>query len=139
MNLNIERLKRITDKYRQRKRQRFPDYFNSYRVTVMAVLVKGGSVLAMSDNDHLRRKYPFKRENRYTDYNGYHAELNVINQCNKKQLLGSTIIIYARGLEHSTRSSFPCKACLEAIRRVGIKKIVYFEKNQRQSVNVNSL
>lgn len=80
-----------------------------------AVIVRGGCVLSKAFN--ISR--PLDSANRG------HAEVRAI--CNRDDLAGATIYI-ARS---NCRISRPCRACFEAIRKAGIRKIVFIDQGGR--------
>jgi tRNA(Arg) A34 adenosine deaminase TadA len=137
--MKIEFLKRITQERRDAKRQDSPETFKRHRITMIALIIKGGSLLALAENNYQRLSYPFKKRNCYRHTSGLHSELAVINKCTASQLKGSTIVIYGLGGLHPPRSSKPCSACMKAIKSVGIKKIIYFENEIQKKMMVNSL
>lgn len=99
----------------------------SQKVCMVAVITKGGSVLATGENDYSRLAYPFKSRNGYKPGAGLHAELAAINKLAKRQLAGSTITVYGLCQAGPPVSTKPCPACMEAIAAVGIKRVVWFE------------
>jgi deoxycytidylate deaminase len=103
------------------------------RLTMIAIIKKGGNIISIGINDYFRLAYPFKDVNNYSKYSGLHAELDAINKCTKEQLKGSTIIVY--GLSRTGKlplSSRPCKSCYNAIKSVGIKKMIYYNKEGKE-------
>lgn len=90
-----------------------------------AVIVKAGSVLSMGVN-----KWRNKMVNppvTTTDYNpflSYHAEVDAINHANA-DLNGATIFIARIGKDGTERFSRPCQRCTQAIKKAGIRKVIY--------------
>jgi deoxycytidylate deaminase len=98
------------------------------RITMVAVIQKGGKILSIGINDYFRLCYKFKDRNQYGEYQGLHAELAAIKKCTKKQLQGSIMSVYGQTVQGNfPKSTRPCCNCLNAIKAVGIRKIVYYE------------
>jgi tRNA(Arg) A34 adenosine deaminase TadA len=116
-----------------------PSKYVRQRVTMISIIFKGNSILAIGENNYDRKQYPFKWKNKYKSYSGLHSELDAINKCNKHQLKGATIAIYGLRRINMVTSTFPCASCLNAIKDVGIKKIIYWKDNVQHNVNVTEL
>ena len=105
------------------------------RVTMIAIITKNGRVLSIGHNDKNRLSFPFKHKNGYSDLSGIHAEVDSIRKCFKSQLKGATITV----IGINTRSgnmvlSKPCISCMNAIKEVGIKRIIYFDKDGKKYI-----
>jgi len=103
------------------------------RVTMLAIITKNGRTLSIGHNNKNRLAFPFKKINGYSSLSGIHAELDAIRKCFKSQLKGATITV----IGINTRSwnqvlSKPCEYCMNAIKEVGIKKIIYFDKTGKK-------
>ena len=99
------------------------------RVTMLAVITKNGRVLSIGHNNKNRLSFNFKQKNGYSDLSGIHAEVDSIRKCFKSQLKGATItVIGINSRSNNQVMSRPCNACLNAIKEVGIKRIIYFDK-----------
>lgn len=107
------------------------------RVTVLAVVVKGGAIVSIGTNDYYRQKYRFKQWNKYNDLAGLHAELSAIFNCRKEVLNGATMVIIG-GTRSGNEiiSSKPCEGCMNAIREVGIRKLIYFDGDEMKKEKV---
>jgi deoxycytidylate deaminase len=98
------------------------------RITMIAIIQKGGKILSIGINNYFRLCYKFKEKNKYGRYQGLHAELDAIKKCTKEQLKGSTMIIYGQTIQGNfPKSTRPCEACYRAIVLTKIKKIIYYE------------
>jgi deoxycytidylate deaminase len=137
--IHHNQIHKLTVKRRNRKKCYNPSYFKIHRVTMISIILKGGSILAIGENDYERKSYAFKNKNGYKQYQGLHSELAAINKCTKEQLKGSTIIIYGLGGEQVPYSTKPCEHCLHAIKDVGIKTIIYYEHGEQKKLRVSSL
>lgn len=104
------------------------------RVCMVAMISKGGNILSTGINKVDRKKFPFKIRNQYPHYAGLHAEMNAINKCTKNQLSNASIIIIGISSAGNLLKSKPCKACMNAIKAVGIKKVTYFDKTGQKFV-----
>ncbi len=105
------------------------------RVTMISIITKNGRVLSIGHNNKNRLSFPYKTENKYPSLSGIHAEMDSIRKCFKSQLKGATITI----IGINTRSwnqvmSKPCEACMNAIKEVGIKRIIYFDKDEKKYI-----
>ncbi len=102
---------------------------------MFSVITKGGRVLSMGHNNKNRLSFPFKSENGYSSLSGMHAEYDAIRKLFKFQLKDSTIMVF--GFNRKSNNpilSKPCKACMNAIKEVGIKKIIYFDKQGKKYI-----
>lgn len=74
------------------------------------------------------KSHPHVKE-RGPDYSlSVHAELHAIFKAEKRNpnmLKGSTLVVYREDREGNIKSSRPCPMCMERIKAVGIKFIVY--------------
>jgi tRNA(Arg) A34 adenosine deaminase TadA len=140
MNLNINKLNQLVINIRnERDNHTNSNKYTKQRITMISMIVKGGNILAIGENDYDRKSYPFKTVNRYKSYNGLHSELAAINQCTAEQLKGSTIVVYGLRRVNAPYSTKPCPSCINAIKAVGIKKIVYYENGIQITAKVNTL
>lgn len=138
--LNQKRIHDLALNSKNKIKRRHPEYFDKFRMCMIAIIIKGNSVIATSSSNQDRKTYPFKFQNKYEQRHGYHAELNVINKCTSQQLRGSTIIVYGlTGGNNYPFSTKPCEHCLNAIKNVGIKKIIYFENGEQKKLMVASI
>jgi tRNA(Arg) A34 adenosine deaminase TadA len=139
--INIDTLQKLVINIRQSQQSKInnPNKYVRQRVTMISIIFKGNCILSIGENNYDRKQYPFKGKNKYKPYNGLHSELDAINKCNKDQLKGSTIAVYGLRRINAPYSTKPCPCCLNAIKDVGIKKIIYWENNQQQIIKVNDL
>ena len=94
-----------------------------------AVLVKGSSVRSASCNKHRHCSFGsrFRREGRGDAT--LHAELGAILGMERSTTQGATIYVARINREGKARISKPCRMCENAMRHVGIKKVVYTNHN----------
>lgn len=102
---------------------------SSYYFKVGAVIVKGNRVLATGFN-----KIAHCRVNDFK--NSRHAEMDaILKLINHKEglssLAGSTIYV-SRITKSGVGLARPCPKCMELIKSVGIREIVYTTENQTQ-------
>ena len=99
-----------------------------------AAIIKGGNIISIGNNKYNRLSYPYKQMNGYSKLSGLHAELDAIKKCSKSSLLGATIVITGVTKAGNRILTKPCPACRNAIRAVGIKKIIYFDKSGQKHI-----
>ena len=60
------------------------------------------------------------------DFKTMHAEISALYDCikHKKDVKGSTVIVYRRG----GRMSKPCSCCESTLKKFGVKKVIYSNK-----------
>ena len=94
------------------------------RFQMGAVIIKKGKILSVGNNSY--KTHPKYGSGKYCYL---HAEGAAIYNAiiNRKDLCGAEIYVYRR----YGRISKPCKYCLELIKSVGIKKIIY--TNERRN------
>ncbi len=92
---------------------------SSYYHQLGAVVVKKNKPLSVGYNKphktHPEAKTPFKT---------VHAEFDAIKKLSEDELRGATIYVL-RNAKSGSRMAKPCRFCMELIRLVGIKKVVY--------------
>ena len=94
-----------------------------------AVLVKGNSVRSVSCNKHRHCSFGarFRKEGRGEAT--LHAELGAILGVDRSTTRGSTVYVARINREGEARISKPCPMCESALRHVGVKRVVYTDKN----------
>lgn len=117
----IHRLLKITEIHRKVR--------NDQKVAMIAMIIRGGNVIAIGKNNYHRLSFPYRTQDNYSKFSGIHAEKDAIRKCTKEQLKNSSIIIFGMNVSSGNIvKSKPCKSCLSAIKSVNIKKIIYFDK-----------
>jgi deoxycytidylate deaminase len=87
-----------------------------------SVIVKGGRVISTGMNKD--RSHPrIVSSEHIKDHCSVHAEIDAIKKA--RDVHGATIYVARVNKRGEARDSRPCKRCYEAIRKNGIKKIVY--------------
>lgn len=70
--------------------------------------------------------------------NGMHAEVHALDRANPKRLKGSTIYVAGRRASSGNMvESKPCPNCMDWIKTVKIRRIVYLDKTIWRTVHVN--
>lgn len=88
-----------------------------------SILVKSGRILARGLN-----KYNAINELawKYFGYQTIHAEIDALNQVwDKRNIKGATLFVFRTKKNGDPGNSRPCNRCLNAIRDLGVRKIVY--------------
>lgn len=98
-----------------------------------AVIVKGGSVLAVGANKWRNKTLNPENIEGYNPYLTYHAEVDAISR-SSSDLTGATIYIARIGKDGEQKFSRPCMRCLKAIKTAGIKKIIYTTESETSYV-----
>ena len=90
-----------------------------------AVLVKGSNVVNVSCNKNKFSSFAlkFRRDNK--DYATVHAELGSVLNVERSNTEGATVYVVRTNNQDDLRLSKPCDMCEEAMRWVGIKKVIY--------------
>lgn len=96
-----------------------------------AILVKGSSIRNVACNKH--RHCGFGK--RFRDHNDgdatLHAELGAILGMDRNITQGSTIYVVRINREGHPRMSKPCPMCESAMKHVGVKRVVYTNRDGR--------
>ena len=94
-----------------------------------AVLVKGASVVNVSCNKNKFSSFAkrFKKKNKH--FATVHAELGSVLNVERRNTEGATIYVVRTNSNDELRLSKPCDMCEEAMRWVGIKKVIYSTNN----------
>jgi len=90
-----------------------------------AVLVKGSNVVNVSCNKNKFSSFALKFRRRNKDYATVHAELGSVLNVERSNTEGSTVYVVRTNNQDDLRLSKPCNMCEEAMRWVGIKKVIY--------------
>lgn len=105
------------------------------RVQMIAIITKNGRVLSIGHNSKYRLSFPFKKENGYSELSGMHSEMDAIRKVYSSLLKGATITVLGINSRSNNQvMSKPCNACINAIKAVGIKKIIYFGKDGKKYI-----
>ena len=96
-----------------------------------AVLVKGSSVRNMACNKHRHCHFGKRFRQAHTGTATLHAELGVILGMDRSITRGATVYVARVNKEGDPRMSKPCPMCENAMRHVGIKRVVYTNRNGR--------
>lgn len=113
---------------------------STYKHKLAACLVSGGRIIAINHNQ-LRHH---KRGSRWSEYPGsLHSEVACITSINKDKIKNATLYVLriSNGKQPKPMLSLPCSNCMELIKWVGIKKVIYSTKEAPfiKEVKVNEL
>jgi len=87
-----------------------------------SVIVKGGRVISTGINKD--RSHPLIVSSEHIkEHCSVHAEVDAIKKA--KDTTGATIYVARVNRRGQTRDSRPCNRCYDAIKKSGIKKIIY--------------
>jgi deoxycytidylate deaminase len=100
------------------------------RIKIGAIIVYKKEILSVEVNvkktHPLQKKYNSLRFECQPEYNHYlHAELRAIINSSKNNLQGANIYVFREDLRGRLAPCRPCPACMEVIKKYGIKKIFY--------------
>jgi len=90
-----------------------------------AVLVKGSNVVNVSCNKNKFSSFALKFRRYNKDYATVHAELGSVLNVERSNTEGATVYVVRTNNQDELRLSKPCDMCEEAMRWVGIKKVIY--------------
>ena len=94
-----------------------------------AVLTKGASILNLGVNKKQYSSFAARFRDS-PDHATIHAELGCILGVDRQSTSGSTVYVVRINPQGEWRLSKPCRMCQEAMRHVGIKRVIYsVEKN----------
>jgi deoxycytidylate deaminase len=102
----------------------FPDYRHG------AILVKGNSIRNISSNKSNFCSFGNRFRSMIPGKATLHAELGAILGIDRSITEGATIFVMRVGKEGDYKMSMPCAMCHEAMRHVGIKKVIYSINNE---------
>ena len=100
-------------------RSLFPDYRHG------AVLVKGSSVRNTSFNKDNYCAFGTRFQKEHSGRTTLHAELGAILGLDRHITDGATVYVARIGREDDYKLSKPCHMCHQAMKHVGIKRVVY--------------
>ena len=103
----------------------FPDYRHG------AVLVKGNKVRNVSFNKDNYCSFGHRFRKEQEGHATLHAELGVVLGLDRNITDGATIYVARIGKADDYRLSKPCAMCHEAMKHVGIKRVVYTINNKK--------
>lgn len=109
---------------------------SSYKTRHGAVLVKGGSVINFSHNciDYCAFGNRFRKDPGPATI---HAELGAILGIDKSQTNGATLYVVRLDKNGKMKLSKPCEMCYNALRFVGVKKVIYsIDENHVESCKI---
>lgn len=90
-----------------------------------AVLSKGSTVINTAFNKNKFSSFAMRFKKQNPKDATIHAELGAILNMDRKQTEGSIVYVVRTNKQQEFRMSKPCDMCEEALRWVGIKKVVY--------------
>jgi len=94
-----------------------------------AVLVKGSSVRNVSCNKQRHCHFGKRFRAPHTGNATLHAELGVILGIDRTKTQGATVYVARINSDGARRMSKPCSMCEAAMRHVGVKKVVYTDRD----------
>ena len=94
-----------------------------------AVLVKGSSVRNVSCNKQRHCHFGKRFRDPHTGNATLHAELGVILGMDRTKTQGATVYVARINSDGERRMSKPCPMCEAAMRHVGVKKVVYTDRD----------
>lgn len=103
---------------KQAKKSQFPKFRHG------AVLVKGGSVISVSENKNQFCSFA----NRFVSHQGHgtiHAELGCVLGLDNSKTKDSVLYVVRLNNNNKLCMSRPCNMCQNVLRFVGIKKVFY--------------
>jgi deoxycytidylate deaminase len=104
---------------RTASQSRFPDYRHG------AVLVKGSSVRNTSFNKDNYCAFGNRFQKEHSGRTTLHAELGAILGLDRRITEGATVYVARIGREDDYKLSKPCHMCHQAMKHVGIKRVIY--------------
>ena len=96
-----------------------------------AVLVKGNSVRNVSCNKYRHCNFGARFRENNTGIPTLHAELGAILGMDRSVTQGATIYVVRINREGAPRMSKPCPMCESALKHVGVKRVVYTDRDGR--------
>ena len=96
-----------------------------------AVLVRGSSVRNVACNRHRHCHFGRRFREANTGDATLHAELGVILGMDRSITQGATVYTARVNKEGQSRMSKPCPMCENAMRHVGIKRVIYTDRDGR--------
>jgi tRNA(Arg) A34 adenosine deaminase TadA len=100
-------------------------YQSGYSHRHGAVLIKGASIINVSCNKNKFSSFATRFTKKEKEFVTVHAELGSILNVERTHTEGATVYVVRVNNQDELRLSKPCPMCEEAMRFVGIKKVVY--------------
>lgn len=100
-------------------------YQSDYAHRHGAVLVKGASIVNVSCNKNKFSSFATRFTKKEKEFVTVHAELGSVLNVERKNTEGAIVYVVRVNNQDEFRLSKPCPMCEEAMRWVGIKKVVY--------------
>lgn len=98
---------------------------SDYKYKLGAILMKGGKIINAKCNSAKTHKWA----TRLYKYGSRHAELNTLINLNYEQTCNSIMYVVRTNKTNHFALSRPCSMCLNASKKMGIKKIYYTINN----------
>lgn len=114
-------------------------HYNDVSSTHCAIVVKGGSIISIAVNKHLRNS--FIDVHRHHDSCNLHSECRAILKARRKTNLRGAKIYVAR-LKKQNKApglSRPCPMCISVMKNYGIKRVIFSTELGFDSVSLNQL
>lgn len=99
-----------------------------YRVRIGAVLVLNNKVIGKGANlstSHPLQSFHNHRTGRVAPSHHLHAEIHALVDCDRSDIQGSEIYVGRFDRRGNLAMCKPCVACEDALRRAGIKRVIY--------------
>lgn len=100
-------------------------YQSDYSHRHGAVLVKGASIINVSCNKNKFSSFALRFTKKQKHFATVHAELGSILNVERRHTEGSVVYVVRVNNLDEYRMSKPCDMCEEAMRWVGVKKVIY--------------
>ncbi len=100
-------------------------YQSDYAHRHGAVLVKGASIVNVSCNKNKFSSFATRFTKKEKEFVTVHAELGSVLNVERRHTEGAIVYVVRVNNQDEFRLSKPCPMCEEAMRWVGIKKVVY--------------
>ena len=97
-------------------------YLSTGEYRLGSVIAKNGRMMAKGFNKY-NHMNALARE--FFRYSTVHAEIDALFRMDRNQIPGSTIYVFRVRKDGSPGSSLPCYRCLNAMRSLGVRRIVY--------------
>lgn len=102
--------------------------FHDYRHG--AVLVRGKSIISSSPNKNSHARFGRRFRKRNHGHATHHAEIGCILGLDRSVTKGSTVYVVRLSKTGEFKMSKPCEMCHEALKYVGVRKVVYTVDDQ---------
>ena len=117
--MTLERFSKPLDELKEVAKSSFVHYKHG------ACLLRGGKVYAIGKNRYFDRRYEQRKNIKFT----VHAEIDTIMRCPKHELKGMDILIIRVKPDGSLGDSRPCNTCIDKMRRAGIRRAYYSNRD----------